>query len=627
MPKKRKKSKLGLRHLLPAIVLVLVGGSVAFYGSTQLKPGHADTAAYYSCNSGDSLSGSTCTHTTTYGASYSPSTPYCSGSDTYYASSGNCAYPATQTATYTCNAGDSGGGSSSTCYHYYSKPASGCPAGDTPYFFSQCLHTYTGTATYTPTCRSGDSYNPNTGYCYYPAYQTSAYYYCNNGDTLSGSTCTHTTTYAATYHPATTSGGTTSGSGTGGSTTSGGTTTTTKTTATTKSSSSPVTITPAQPPSAPSGLKAEVQSSKVVRLSWTAGQAAAGVKDYEVERSLDNTTWVPLGAVSDTSYIDTATDFSTRYYYRVREVDNSNVNSGYATVDITTGKFSSSGSTITSDDKLVTVSIPKGAFDHDVSCSVSSSDNGLPTVPTKSLLIGPYSILCIDDNGTNIASYKKPLQVTMNLKGASSGYGNFTAQLFDGTSAVAAKDAKYDPKAHTMSFTLSAAKDFAAYGVKQKSGIAAVFQVFLYLLLLGAGAVGVLYLRRYWSQRSTVSDGYPGVSSLPPTAPAMAPTAAASQPTAENVFEQAVARPSCTHLNMARRVQPQTAGCAECTAEHKHWKALRICLVCGHVGCSDDSEEQHARKHFEQTGHPIIYEYGNPAGDTIGWCYIDQTYI
>ena len=365
-------------------------------------------------------------------------------------------------------------------------------------------------------------------------------------------------------------------------------------------------------------------------MSWTAGQAAAGVKDYEVERSLDGVTWVPLGTVSDTSYTDTATDFSVKYFYRVREVDNSNANSGYATVDATTGKFASSGSKLVSDDKLVTVSIPKGAFDRDVSCSISSSEDGVPTVPTKSLLIGPYSILCIDDNGTSIASYKKPLQVVMNLKGASSGYSGFTAQLFDGSNGEAAKDAKYDPKTRTISFTLTSAKDFAAYGTKQKGGVAAVFQVFLYLLLLAAGVVVVFYLRRFWSQRSAAANGYGAVSMAGPelpAAPAMAPTAAVTSPTAENVFEQAVARPSCTHLNMAQRVQPQTAGCAECTAEGKHWKALRICLVCGHVGCSDDSEEQHARKHFDQTGHPIIYEYGNPAGDTIGWCYIDQTYI
>ncbi|HSX37069.1 MAG TPA: UBP-type zinc finger domain-containing protein [Patescibacteria group bacterium] len=626
MPKKQRKPKFRLQHLLPAIVLLFIVGSVAFYGSTQLKPGHADTAAYYSCNAGDPApSGSTCTHTTSYAATYNASTPYCSGSDTYYASSDNCAYPATQTATYTCNSGDSGGGSSSTCYHYYQKPVSGCAAGDSPYLYSQCLHTYTGKATYTPSCPRGGSYIPNSGYCSYPAYHTAAYYSCANGDTLNGSTCTHTATYTATYHPATTSVSTGGGS-TGGGTTSGSTTstktTTSRTTSGTKSSNTPVTISPVQPPSAPSGLSAKVKSSKVVELTWTAGQAAAGVQNYEVDRSVDNSTWATLASPSDTTYTDASTDFSTKYYYRVREIDTAGTGSDYATVTASTGKFSSSSNTIRSDDKLVTVQLPDGAFDRPVNCSVTSSAGGLPTVPTKSLLIGPYDVLCIDENGTNIASYKKPLQVTMDLSGASSGYGGFVVRLF-GASDSSNADAKYDAKAHKISFELAASKSFAAYGTKQKSALATVFQILLYLLLLAGAAFGALYLRRYWSGRPA-DAGYPADLASPPLS---ASPAATTLPTPESVFETAANRPACTHLNMAQRVQPQTAGCAECLAGHTHWKGLRICLTCGHVGCSDDSDQQHARKHFEQTGHPLIYDYGNPAGDTIGWCYIDQTYI
>jgi hypothetical protein len=97
--------------------------------------------------------------------------------------------------------------------------------------------------------------------------------------------------------------------------------------------------------------------------------------------------------------------------------------------------------------------------------------------------------------------------------------------------------------------------------------------------------------------------------------------------TAEQEFKQALAKPDCSHLGMAQQVIPSSQGCYECEQQHTHWNSLRICLICGHVGCSDDSPEQHALKHFHATGHPLIYEYGNPAGNTIGWCYIDQTYI
>jgi uncharacterized UBP type Zn finger protein len=92
-------------------------------------------------------------------------------------------------------------------------------------------------------------------------------------------------------------------------------------------------------------------------------------------------------------------------------------------------------------------------------------------------------------------------------------------------------------------------------------------------------------------------------------------------------FEAAVARPNCTHLSMAHQVQPQTDGCQECLASGSQWVALRICLTCGHVGCSDDSPNQHARKHYEETGHPLMMAYNDPNARNIGWCYIDQTYV
>lgn len=628
MPQKQRKLKLGLRHVLPVFVVAIVGGSVAFYGTTQVKPSHADTAAYYSCNAGDTLSGSTCTHTSTYTGTYHASQPYCyeNSSDTYLEITNSCSYPATATTTYTCKSGDSGGGTSSNCYHIYPKPASGC-GNDIYYFYSECEHIYSGTASTTYKCRNSSDYM-NTQYhnCSYTASTTSAYYSCNNGDTQSGSTCYHTTTYAATYHPAvittnTSSGGNTSSGSTGS--TSGSTSTKKTTTTSTKSTNTPVTITPVQPPSAPTGLKTDVVSSKVVELTWTAGQAAAGVQNYEIERSLDGATWTPLGITSATSYSDTTTDFATKYFYRVREVDNSGADSDYATATTTTGRFSSSGSKVISDDKLVTVFIPSGAFDQEVSCSITSPDGSLPTVPTKSLLIGPYSVLCISPDGTTIGSFKKPLTVTMDLSGASNGYGGVTARLYDDTTTSDAKST-YDAKAHKISFELAANKSFAVYGKKQGSG----FMPILLVILLIGGLGGALYLRKFWGGRARpASQPQVSIATMPASAPAAASLAVAAAPNAQSFFEQAVNKPNCTHLNMAHQVQPQSSGCAECTAEHKKWNALRICLTCGHVGCSDDSVEQHALKHYQQTGHPLIYEYGNPKGDGIGWCYIDQTYI
>src|SRR5918997_1598973 len=46
---------------------------------------------------------------------------------------------------------------------------------------------------------------------------------------------------------------------------------------------------------------------------------------------------------------------------------------------------------------------------------------------------------------------------------------------------------------------------------------------------------------------------------------------------------------------------------------------LRVCLVCGHVGCCDNSKNRHATGHFHTTGHPIIQSF-EPGEDWL-WCY------
>jgi hypothetical protein len=45
------------------------------------------------------------------------------------------------------------------------------------------------------------------------------------------------------------------------------------------------------------------------------------------------------------------------------------------------------------------------------------------------------------------------------------------------------------------------------------------------------------------------------------------------------------------------RVSPNRAVCEECKKEGTNdWVALRMCLVCGHVGCCDSSVGVHATK-------------------------------
>jgi hypothetical protein len=78
----------------------------------------------------------------------------------------------------------------------------------------------------------------------------------------------------------------------------------------------------------------------------------------------------------------------------------------------------------------------------------------------------------------------------------------------------------------------------------------------------------------------------------------------------------------CSHLDEIRDVVPSALGCEECLKIGSEWVHLRLCRLCGHVGCCDDSPHRHARKHFHTTKHPIIEGYDPPEG--WGYCYIDD---
>jgi uncharacterized UBP type Zn finger protein len=55
------------------------------------------------------------------------------------------------------------------------------------------------------------------------------------------------------------------------------------------------------------------------------------------------------------------------------------------------------------------------------------------------------------------------------------------------------------------------------------------------------------------------------------------------------------------------------------------WVHLRLCEICGHVGCCDSSKNRHATKHFTKTKHPIMRSI--EPGENWGWCYIDDAMI
>lgn len=78
----------------------------------------------------------------------------------------------------------------------------------------------------------------------------------------------------------------------------------------------------------------------------------------------------------------------------------------------------------------------------------------------------------------------------------------------------------------------------------------------------------------------------------------------------------------CRHFKQIRDVTPSAEGCEDCLRIGDTWVHLRLCMICGHVGCCDSSKNRHATRHFQKTQHPIIRSF--QPDETWGWCYVDE---
>lgn len=81
----------------------------------------------------------------------------------------------------------------------------------------------------------------------------------------------------------------------------------------------------------------------------------------------------------------------------------------------------------------------------------------------------------------------------------------------------------------------------------------------------------------------------------------------------------------CTHLSEIKNPAPRTpGGCEECLKTGDSWVHLRLCEMCGHVGCCDSSKNKHATKHFHVTQHAIVKSL--EPGEDWGYCYADDLF-
>lgn len=78
----------------------------------------------------------------------------------------------------------------------------------------------------------------------------------------------------------------------------------------------------------------------------------------------------------------------------------------------------------------------------------------------------------------------------------------------------------------------------------------------------------------------------------------------------------------CAHVGQMHEVEASADGCEDCLQVGDFWMHLRLCMVCGHVGCCDNSKNRHATAHFHGTRHAIMKSF--EPGEDWGWCFVDE---
>lgn len=79
----------------------------------------------------------------------------------------------------------------------------------------------------------------------------------------------------------------------------------------------------------------------------------------------------------------------------------------------------------------------------------------------------------------------------------------------------------------------------------------------------------------------------------------------------------------CSHTDsiVLTELPASIRGCEDCLAIGGRWVHLRMCQMCGRIGCCDSSPHRHASAHSHTTGHPIARS-AEP-GEDWSWCYLD----
>jgi uncharacterized UBP type Zn finger protein len=80
------------------------------------------------------------------------------------------------------------------------------------------------------------------------------------------------------------------------------------------------------------------------------------------------------------------------------------------------------------------------------------------------------------------------------------------------------------------------------------------------------------------------------------------------------------AREQCVHVP-EQAASPRAAACEDCGSRFN----LRVCTVCGYVGCCE-SQFGHDRDHAIKTGHAVIRSLP-VSRHSFTWCYACHRYV
>lgn len=81
----------------------------------------------------------------------------------------------------------------------------------------------------------------------------------------------------------------------------------------------------------------------------------------------------------------------------------------------------------------------------------------------------------------------------------------------------------------------------------------------------------------------------------------------------------------CPHLEDVPLGPMPDVGCEACIEAGDTWIHLRYCTTCGSTGCCDSSKNQHAHRHADATGHPVVRS--KEPGEHWAYCWIDDAAV